>query len=40
MLYKGSVHVTRENDMRLKKCRVKYDLWKFGFYSAPQYLHC
>jgi len=24
-LYKSSVHVTRENDMRLEKSRVKYD---------------
>jgi len=31
MLYKSSVHVTRGNDMRLEKSRVKYDLRKFSF---------
>jgi len=30
-LYKSSVHVTRGNDMRLEKSRVKYDLRKFSF---------
>jgi len=30
-LYKASVHVTRGNDMRLEKSRVKYDLRKFSF---------
>jgi len=30
-LYKASVHVTRGNDMRLEKSRVKYDLQKFTF---------
>jgi len=30
-LHRGSMHVTRENDLRLKKSYVKYDLLKFGF---------
>jgi len=30
-LYKSSVHVTRGNDMRLEKSRVKYDLRNFSF---------
>ena len=30
-LYKSSVHVTRGNDMRLEKSRVKYDLRKYSF---------
>jgi len=30
-LYKSSVLVTRGNDMRLEKSRVKYDLRKFSF---------
>jgi len=30
-LYKSSVRVTRGNDMRLEKSRVKYDLQKFSF---------
>ena len=30
-LYKSSVRVTRGNDMRLEKSRVKYDLRKFSF---------
>ena len=30
-LYKSSVHVTRGNDTRLEKSRVKYDLRKFSF---------
>ena len=30
-LYKSNVHVTRGNDMRLEKSRVKYDLRKFSF---------
>jgi len=29
-LYKSSVHVTRGNNMRLEKSRVKCDLRKFG----------
>jgi len=31
-LYKASVHITRGNDMRLEKSRVKYDLRKFSFF--------
>jgi len=30
-LYKGSVHVTRGNDLRLEKSHVKYDLQRFSF---------
>ena len=30
-LYKASVHVTRGNDMRLQKSRVKYDMRKLVF---------
>jgi len=29
--YKSSVHVTRGNDTRLEKSRIKYDLRKFSF---------
>ena len=32
-LYKASVHVTRGNNMRLEKSRVKYDLRQFSFSS-------
>jgi len=32
-LYKSSVYVTRGNDMRLEKSRVKYDLQKFSLAS-------
>jgi len=31
MMYKASVYVTRRNDMKLEKSRVKYDLQKFSF---------
>ena len=30
-LHKGSVHVTRGNDLRLEKSHVKYDLQRFSF---------
>jgi len=30
-LYKASVHVSKGNDMRLEKSRVKYDLRKISF---------
>jgi len=30
-LHKGSVHVTRGNDLRLEKSHVKYNLRKSGF---------
>ena len=30
-LPKGSTSITRENDLRLQKSHVKYDLRKFGF---------
>ena len=30
-LIKEEIYVTRENDLRLQKLRVRYDLRKFGF---------
>ena len=33
-LYKASAHVTRGNDTRLEKFRVKYDLRKFSLWAT------
>ena len=35
---KEEIYVTRANDFRLQKLRVKYDLRKFGWNSSPNWV--